>query len=234
MCYFITSIQCYDVFLSFEGLAISILTLAISTRPVICEFNVNIPGKSRIHRWSEHFSKEPVQLGNRSELQARQDHGEDDEHVDDLPPDGFRLPKSIWLCQPAIVSAVCVSDDLAGEGAWCGGSGPAWLQGDCSCEASWMNCQIRVQIMMQAACGLEMKIQFTEDSSGRLSCMQHANCQSIKTCKIAAIALCDKIAHLRVAFYCNQPMHTWVKNILFNQHQDMPYSSGWQIILVRV
>ncbi len=39
---------------------------------------------------------------------------------------------SVWL----------VSDDLGGEDAGCGGPGLVWLYTVCSCEASWMYCQV--------------------------------------------------------------------------------------------
>ena len=75
-----------------------------------------------------------------------------------------------------------------------------------------------------AAYGREMNIQFSGNSSGGHSCSQHANCTlpQLET----SVALCDRTAHFRVAFYC--PRH---KVHLCNYHAVE--SASWYATPVR-
>ena len=80
--------------------------------------------------------------------------------------------------------------DVEGLG-WCGYT--LW---------GWLDILPNSQIVLEAAYGREINIQFSGNRSGGHSCSQHANCTlpQLET----SVALCDKTAHFRVAFYWPQ------------------------------
>jgi hypothetical protein len=104
--------------------------------------------ETEIPPWTAHFSSMPLaiegehlptEVGYDSKLQSVQDPGEDDEHTDELPWDGFWMfvKKFFGCANPQFhqLSVWLVSDDPTGEEAGCGGPGQAWLQMVCGCEA---------------------------------------------------------------------------------------------------
>ncbi len=137
------------------------------------------------------------------------------------------LCRNSLVCKPIVAAAVCVAGlrRSGGEDAGCGGPGLVWLHVVCGCETGWMYCQFS-EHALETAYGREMNIQFTGNSSGGHSCSQHVSTCSLKTCDIYGIVLCDKTAHFRVAFYCDQLRHTCAIIMLSNQHLDMTHLWG--------
>jgi hypothetical protein len=90
--------------------------------------------------WRAHFSSMPVaiegehflptEVGYDAKLQSGQDPGEDDEHTDELPWDGFwqLVQKLLGCANPQFhqLSGWLASEDPAGEEAGCGGPGLVW------------------------------------------------------------------------------------------------------------
>ena len=76
------------------------------------------------------------------------------------------------------------------------------------------------KVTLEATYGREMNIQF----SGGHSCSQHANCTLPQN--YTSVVLCDKTAHLRVAFLHRS---TCVMFMPSNQLLDMPHLSGVDI-----
>ncbi len=79
---------------------------------------------------------------------------------------------------------------------------------------------------LETAYGGEMNIQFMATALVDIPAVSMPIERSLKTCDICGIVLCDKTAHFRVVFYCDQPKAHLCNN--HNQHLDMPHLwGGW-------
>ena len=139
------------------------------------------------------------------------DPGEDDEHGDELPRDGFWqfVQKFFGCANPQFhqLSGWLVSDDPAGEEAGCEDPGQEWLHVVCGCEAGWTYYQF---LKNDFEGNLFMVEKWTWNYLATalvdISAVSMLIARSLKTWDICGIVLCDKTAHLKVAFYC--PQHT--------------------------
>ena len=103
----------------------------------------------------------------------------------------------------------------------------ALLHGVCGCEAGWTYCQNQKWYWRRL---MVEKLTFNSLATPLvdITAVSMPIARSLKTWDICGIVLCNKTAHLRVAFYCPQhKVHLWVF-MLFNQLLDMPHlSGGW-------